>query len=129
MMDSPVLIQYTVTFDHADSLPLDVQSTLQLHGSFCPIIHQSWSFAPDNRDAIAPGYRFPVFRGDGFEIEGRRGDWVVTDSRTYIPQSVGFEIENPYQEIVICTVEYQPIPQHSQRWAAANIVEPVLEPA
>jgi hypothetical protein len=57
-------------------------------------------------------------------MEGRRGDWVVMDAHTYSADDDG-----PYRAIVICTVEYQPIPQHSQRWAAVNSVEPILEPA
>jgi hypothetical protein len=31
---------------------------------------------------------------------------------------------------VVCTVEYQPVPQHEQSWVAVqNMIEPVLEPA
>jgi hypothetical protein len=85
-----------------------------------------WVASPDRCLVfITPGYRPPVFQGNGLDMEGRRGDWVVTKTHTYHPST-----DAPCQAIVVCTVEYQPVPQHEQSWVAVqNTIEPVLEPA
>jgi len=125
MNDKPVWIQYVVTWEHINSIPRDVQREyMQLGGCLSPLVYQSWDFSND-QSIIASGYRPPIFRGNGFEMEGRIGDWVVMNACTYSADGDG-----PYQAIVVCTVEYQPLPQHDQRWDSVNnIVEPVLEPA
>jgi hypothetical protein len=125
MMSKPVLIQYEVTFAHADSLPLDIQRTLNRpDGSFCPVIDQTWSYSQDYSYAIAPGFRPLALRGEGRSgTEGRRGDWVVTESHEFEPTTP----HSPYRAIVVCTVEYQPVPE--LQWFKVGSVEPVLEPA
>jgi len=124
-MTNPVLIQYEVTFAHADSLPLDVRRTLNRpDGSLCPVIDQTWSYSKDYRYAITPGFRPLAIRGEGrSETEGRRGDWVVTESHEFEPTMP----HSPYRAIVICTVEYQPVSE--PQWFKVKRVEPVLEPA
>ncbi len=119
-MSKPVLIQYTVSFAHADSLPIEVQKSLELNGSFCPIVRQTWAYSPDPSASIAPGYRPLDLRGE-HETEARRGDWVVTESHEFEPTST----DAPYRAIVICTVEYQPVSE--PQWFKARYVEPVLE--
>ena len=125
MNDKPVWIQYVVTWEHISSIPRDVQrECMQLGRCLSPLVYQSWDSSND-QSIIAHGYRPPAFRGNGLDMEGRVGDWVVTDRHTYSADDDG-----PYRSIVVCTVEYQPLPQCSQRWTAVNnIVEPVLEPA
>jgi hypothetical protein len=125
MMSKPVLIQYEVTFAHADSLPLDIQRSLNRpDGSFCPVIDQTWSYSQDYRYAIAPGFRPLALRGEGRSgTEGRRGDWVVTESHEFEPTTP----HSPYRAIVVCSVEYQPVPE--PQWFKVSSVEPVLEPA
>lgn len=122
-MSKPVLIQYEVTFAHADSLPLDIQRTLNRpDGSFCPVIDQTWSYSQDYSYAITPGFRPLAVRGEA-ETEARRGDWVVTEAHEFEPTTP----HSPYQAIVVCTVEYQPVSE--PQWFKVNSVEPVLEPA
>lgn len=122
-MSKPVLIQYEVTFAHADSLPLDIQRTLNRpDGSFCPVIDQTWSYSQDYNYAIAPGFRPLAVRGEGrSETEGRRGDWVVTAAHKFESSTP----ISPYRAIVVCTVEYQPVSE--PQWFKVNSVEPVLE--
>lgn len=124
-MSKPVLIQYEITFAHADSLPLDIQRTLNRpDGSFCPVIDQTWSYSQDYRYAITPGFRPLIIRGEGrSETEGRRGDWAVTSAHEFEPATA----DSPYRAIVICAVEYQPLSE--PQWFTVKQVEPVLEPA
>ncbi len=123
--DKPIWIQYATTWEHLSTIPQEVQrAVMQLGGNLSLIVYQSWSFTDDPK-LITPGYRPPVFQGDGLDMEGRRGDWIVIEAHTYHPST-----DAPCQAIVVCTVEYQPVPQHEQSWVAVqNTIEPVLEPA
>lgn len=104
-MSKPVLIQYTMTFAHADSLPPSVVAALdRKDGEFCPMVTQSWDYSPDHTRACQTGYR-PMEVEPGRDGRCRRGDWVVVDSHTFEPS----DPDAPYRAIVICTVEYQPI--------------------
>ena len=124
-MTNPVLIQYEVTYAHADSLPLDVQRTLNRHdGSFCPVVDQTWSYSKDYRYAIAPGHRPPTFRGEGrSETEFRKGDWVVVESHEFEPTMP----HSPYRAIVICTVEYRPVSDPQWKPVGKLKIPPELE--
>lgn len=114
-------ILYVADYGHVDTVPLPVQKTMQLHGAFCPIVATSINPCNcDYSDAITPGYRPPVFRGEGLEMQGRQGDWVVRSSATHLATSD----DGPYQAIVICVVEYDPIAEDDQRWSGCRVRPP-----
>jgi hypothetical protein len=121
--DKPVWVQYVVTWEHINSIPRHIQrDCMQLGGCLSPLVYQSWDSSNDP-SITSPGYRPPAFRGNGFEMEGRRGDWVVTESHEFEPSTPN----SPYRAIVVCTVEYRPVSE--PQWFKVNSVEPVLEPA
>lgn len=116
-----ILIQYIVPMDAIAAIPHDVQrSQMQLGGSLCPMVHQSWGWGDLDSvaDLIAPGFRPPAFRGEGTEMQGRDGDWVVTDAHAYYPADGG----GPYGAIVVCTVAYSPVPESSQAWSGVEAI-------
>ena len=109
-----VWIQYVCTFKHVDSLPVEVAKSLNRpNGSLDPIVAYSWSWSGDYSKSIAPGYRPPVTRSEGREDYARRGDWVVRSSAMFPAASE----DSPHRAIVVCTVEYDPIPESEQRWS------------
>lgn len=119
MNDKPVWVQYVVTWEHINSIPRQIQrDCMQLGGCLSPLVYQSWDLSNDT-SITAPGYRPPDFRGNALAMEGRKGDWVVLDAHTYSADEDG-----PYRAIIVCTVEYQPLPQHDHQWATVNNILP-----
>ncbi len=115
-------IQYVADRAYVDALPVAVKKTMQLHDAFCSVVATRHR-AGDCSDLIAPGYRPPVFRGEGFEIQGRPGDWVVRSSAAHPAAST----DGLYQAIVICTVEYDPIAEADQQWSGWLVQSPSID--
>ena len=119
----PVLIQYTMTFEHADSLPAEVVAAInRKDGSFCPMVTQSWDYTADHTRACAKGYR-PAEIEPGRGGRCRRGDWVVVDSHTF----EATDPNAPYRAIVICTVEYRPVSDPQWKPVGKLKIPPELE--
>ena len=109
-MRKPVLIQYTMTFSHADSLPVEVVAAFdRKNGEFCPIVTQGWDYSPDHTWCCQKGYR-PTEVEPGRDGRCRKSDWIVVDSHTFEP----IDPDAPYRLFVVCTVEYSPI--DNPRW-------------
>ena len=109
-----ILIQYLVPMDAIAAIPHDVQrSQMQLGGSLSPVIHQMYAGGGMGgvADLISPGFRPPVFRGQGDEMPGRDGDFVVKSSYAYQSTDGG-----PFGVIFVCMVAYDPVPESEQCW-------------